>query len=334
MEMTNKLVKTNVEKKPREGFFSKPLFQQSIKSNWVLWLVLTLGSAAIFVIVNLVVGTHKLFNPVDMNAVQTYLTDEGIPFLGFLGGFDAFGFSLNRIQVMSNIDINAVLNDIIYKIAGVFLPMIYVMITANKLIASQVSDGSMAYVLSTPTSRKKVVRTQYSFLILSLIAMYLIIAICAFATAIIAFYIAPEPDINVGTVCLRTVLYCLGSFCGIFALAGVCFFASCWFNKSNQSIALGGGACVLAFLCCVLGLFGNKVFVAVGVGVQAMDFFNYLTIFTLIDTDAMSNFAKVTTGCYGVQNLNWVWESFVLVGIGAIFSIIGAVKFTKKDLPL
>ena len=48
----------------------------------------------------------------------------------------------------------------------------------------------------------------------------------------------------------------------------------------------------------------------------------------------MSNFAKAATGCIGVSNLNWGWESCVLLVIGAILSLIGSAKFIKKDLPL
>ena len=121
----------------------------------------------------------------------------------------------------------------------------------------------------------------------------------------------------------------------MFALTGVAFGASCWFNKSNQSIAIGGGACVLAFLCCILGLFGNKVFVSVGVGVQAMDVFNYLTIYTLIDTEGMGSFAKALNGVENVvMTFDWLWKLAILAGIGGVFATIGAIKFTKKDLPL
>jgi len=324
----------NNEKTKREGLISKPLLQQSIKSNLGLWLVLSLGSAAIFVIINLVVGTKKIFTNIDMQAVQLYVKDEGMSWLQILGLLDTMGFNLSRIQVMSNIDMNSVMNDLIYKIAGVLLPMIYVMITCNKLIAAQVSDGSMAYVLSTPTNRKKVVRTQYSFMVISLCLMYAIITVGAFSTGAIAFAIAPQAGINFGTFALRTVLYCFGSLVAMFALTGVCFFASTWFNKSNKSIALGGGACVLAFLCCILGLFGSKVFVSVGVGVEAMNVFNYLTIYTLVDTEGMGLFAKAVTGCQAVITYDWIWKLGILIVIGIVFAIIGSKKFVRKDLPL
>ena len=328
-------METEQKKTKKKEFFSKPLFQQSMKSNLALWLIMSIGSAGIFIIINLVVGTKTIFTNIDMDVVQTYVRDEGLNWLQILGLLETMGFSLARIQTMSQIDLNSVMNDLIYKIAGVLLPMIFVMITCNKLIAAQVSDGSMAYVLSTPTNRKKVVRTQYLFIVLSLVAMYLIITTGAYVSGAIAFFITKPTNINFGTFTLRTLLYCLGSFCAMFGLSGICFGASCWFNKSQNSVAVGGGACILAFLCCILGLFGNKVFVSVGVGVQAMNFFNYLTIYSLIDTESMSNFAKQITGVYGGSwSFNWMWELGILLVIGAVLAFVGGRKFTKKDLPL
>ena len=319
----------------RKEFISKPLFKQSLKSNFVLWLVLALGSAGIFIIINLVVGTRKIFTNIDMGAVQTYVADENLNWLVILGLLEQMGFSLSRIQTMSQIDLNSVLNDLVYKIAGVLLPMIYVMITCNKLVAAQVSDGSMAYILSTPTNRKTVIRTQYVFMLISLAAMYLIITTGAFSSGAVGYFVTKPEDINFGTFALRTVLYCSGSFCAMFGLTGVCFGASCWFNKSQNSIAVGGGACIMAFLCCILGLFGSKVFVSVGVGVEAMNIFNYLTIYSLIDTESMSNFAKFATNAYGGNlSLNWIWELGILLVLGAVLAYVGGHRFIRKDLPL
>ena len=321
--------------KKKSKFLSWPLMNQSIKANLILWLVLSIGSAAIFIVINLVVGTKAIFTNIDMDKVQTYVKDENLNWLQILGLLETMGFSLTRIQTMSQIDLNSVVNDLVYKITGVLLPMIYVMITCNKLIASQVNDGSMAYVLSTPTNRKTVVRTQYCFMILSLIAMYGVITLGAYLSGMIAYFITQPSNINFGTFTVRTLLYCFGSFCAMFGLTGICFGASCFFNKSAQSVAVGGGACILAFLCCIMGLFGNKVFVSVGVGVEAMNIFNYMTIYTLIDTDSMSSFAKALTGVYGgAWSFNWIWELAILLVGGAVLAFIGGHRFTKKDLPL
>ena len=324
-----------MEQAKKREFISKPLLKQSIKSNFMLWLIMALGSAGIFVVINLVVGTKQIFTNIDMSAVQTYVDTEGLSWLKILGLLEKMGFNLSRIQTMSQIDLNSVMNDLIYKITGVLLPMIYVMITCNKLVAAQVSDGSMAYILSTPTNRKTVVRTQYVFMTLSLVAMYIVITIGAYSTGAIAFAVAKPNDINFGTFTVRTLLYCFGSFAAMFGLTGVCFGASCWFSKAQNSTAVGGGACILAFLCCILGLFGNKVFVSVGIGVEAMNVFNFLTIYTLIDTESMSNFAKAVTHAYGgMMSFAWLWKIAILLIIGGVGAYIGGRRFVKKDLPL
>ena len=336
-------------RKKKETFIdklvSKPLFKQSIKANWVYWLVLTLGVAAIFIIINIVIGSKKIFTNIDIAVVSSYVRDEGLDWLKILGLLEAMGFKLSRIQVMSSVDLNSVVNDLVYRIAGVILPMIYVMGVSNKLISSQVSEGSMAYVLSTPTNRKKVVRTQFIFLVLSLICMYIIITASAVLSETIANALLTRnyPDVVVNPSelpyrLLRSMLYCGASFLAIFTLAGVCFGASCFFTKNSTSVAIGGGVCVISFIACILGLFGNKIFVAVGVGVESMNFFNYMSIFTLIDTESMANFVKGQLGYEGSiftpSCFNWIYECIAMLVGGALFSFIGMFRFKGKDLPL
>ena len=326
----------NVKEKRKIKFISKPLFKQSFKSLFGLWLAMTIGSAFIFIIINVAIGSKSLFTNVDMDAVSTYIKAEDLGWLQILGLLERMGFSLARIQVMSQIDLNSILNELIYKIAGVLLPMIYVMLCANKLIAAQVNDGSMAYILSTPTNRKTVIRTQYLFMLLSIFVMYIVIFVSAYSSEIIAHAIqkAQNPDKSSSWNPILTPLFCLGSFLAIFALGGIAFGASAFFNKSNYSIAVGGGACIISFLCCILGLFGNEVFVAVGIGVKPMAAFNYLSIFTLVDNSSMSAFAKAVSGLDAKISYDWIWELAILIAIGSVFAYVGARRFVKKDLPL
>ncbi|MBE6134113.1 MAG: hypothetical protein E7178_05545 [Erysipelotrichaceae bacterium] len=325
--------------KPHKHLISRPLFKQSFKANWLLWLVLTLGCAGIFIVINLVIGSKTIFTNINMSNVMTYVKDEDLNWLQVLGLLEKMGFSLSRIQVMSQIDINAILNDLIYKIAGVLLPMIYVMVVSNKLVANQVNDGSMAYVLSTPTNRKTVVRTQFVFLLASVTAMYVIITACALGSEAVAnaIKLANNPQATNIRLPLRSILYCLGSYTSILALGGICFGASCFFNKSSNSVVVGGGVCVVSFLGCILGLFGNKVFVAVGIGVDAMKIFDFFSMFTLVDTESMSNFAKAIAENDFVNYTaiyDWTWKMAITVVIFVLFSYIGGRYFTKKDLPL
>ena len=326
-----------VVNKRKKQFISKPLFVQSLKSLKLMWLTLTAGAALIFIIVNLAIGSKNIFTNIDMNAVSTYVNDEDIGWLKVLGLLESMGFSLSRIQAMSQLDLNSVLAELIYKISGVLLPMIYVIIASNKLVASQVNDGSMAYVLSTPTNRKTVVRTQYLFLIVSITAMYIIITGFSVASEGISTLIVKAGGNEVKWVPLRTFLFCLGSYAAMFALSGICFGASCFFTKYSHSLGAGGGISVISFICCILGLFGNDAFVAVGIGVKTMYIFNFLSLFYLIDTVSISGFcnatilktADLTPACF-----NWIWEIGILIVIGAVFAYIGARRFIKKDLPL
>ena len=327
---------TAIARTPKKGgILSLPLLKQSIQANWLLWLLLTIGSCTIFFVINVVVCSRNIFTNVDMNSVSTYVSEENLSWLQILGMLEQMGFSLTRIEVMSRIDLNSILSDLVYKIVGVLLPMIYVMVVSNGLIVNQVNSGSMAYVLSTPTSRRKVVFTSFFFLFASLVLMYVAITSIALLSEFIAGVMrvanGGERNMNV----LRTVLLCYSSFAALFAISGVCFGASAFFNKSNNSIALGGGVCVLSFICCILGLFGSQVFVSVGIGVSAMNIFNYLSIFTLIDTDAIGSFAKALNGNPDVSlSLAWLWKSGVLLAIGVVAAVVGSVHFLKKDLPL
>ena len=333
MTITNTATPTQGKKQGK--LFSLPLFKQTIKANWLLWLLLTLGSCAIFFTINVVVCSRNIFQNVDMNSVSVYVSQEGLSWLQILGMLEQMGFSLSRIEIMSRIDLNSILSDLVYKIVGVLLPMIYVMVTANNLIVNQVNSGSMAYVLSTPTSRKKVIFTSYLFLFASLFVMYAAITGTALLSEAIAglMRIAAGGERNMNA--LRTLLLCFSSFSALFAISGVCFGASTFFNKSRNAVAIGGGVCVICFICCIMGLFGNKVFVSVGIGVEAMNVFNYASLFTLIDTESVKEFAYAVYGNPDASmSFSWIWEVAVLWGIGIVFTVLGSIRFLKKDLPL
>ena len=92
------------------------------------------------------------------------------------------------------------------------------MMTANSLIASQVDRGSMAYLLSTPTKRSTVVRTQALYLITSLIMMFVIVTGVGLA-AIQIFQ--GNVDINISDFIMLNV----GLFLLMFATSGISFFS-------------------------------------------------------------------------------------------------------------
>lgn len=75
----------------------------------------------------------------------------------------------DAIEEIGKMDLYAlIVGSIFFKMAGLLLPIIYIIMVSNNLISGQVDSGSMAYVLSTSTKRKEVTFTQACYLIGSL----------------------------------------------------------------------------------------------------------------------------------------------------------------------
>lgn len=208
-----------------------------------------------------------------------------------------------------------IVGSIFYKLAGLLLPIIYMIMASNNLIAGQVDSGSMAYVLSTSTKRNTVVFTQAVYLIGSLLAMFALTT----ATGCVCLSIVTE---DVALTYGNLVLLNVGAFLVLFALSGLCFFTSCWFDRSKRSMAIGGGLSIFALVAAMLGLFGSPVIPSV-VRLDALNNFNYTTIITFFDVISIIDGTKT-----------FIWKFAILAVCGIIGYIVGSIRFTKKDLPL
>lgn len=209
-----------------------------------------------------------------------------------------------------------IVGSIFYKMAGLLLPIIYMIMVANNLIAGQVDSGSMAYVLSTSTKRKQVVFTQATFLVTSLLAMFT----CTTITSAICLSIVKTETITL--TYSELILLNVGAFVTMFALSGISFLASCWFNRSKYSMSIGGGLNMFFLVATMLGLFGSKVLPSV-VRLSALNFFNYTSLISLFDVISILD---GTTA--------FIWKFAILIVVGLICYIVGSIKFQKKDLPL
>lgn len=208
-----------------------------------------------------------------------------------------------------------IVGSIFYKLAGLLLPIIYMIMVSNNLIAGQVDSRSMAYVLSTSTKRSSVVFTQAVFLVGSLFAMFSLTTV----TGCICLALVQE---DVSLTYGNLVLLNLGAFLVLLALSGLCFFTSCWFDRSKRSMAIGGGLSIFALVAAMLGLFGSPVIPSV-VRLDSLNYFNYATIITLFDVISIMD---GTTA--------FVWKFVILAVLGLVGYVAGSVKFVKKDLPL
>ena len=87
-------------------------------------------------------------------------------------------------------------------------------------------------------------------------------------------------------------------------------------------MAIGGGLSIFALVAAMLGLFGSPVIPSV-VRLEALNYFNYATIISLFDVISI------------IEGTNaFVWKFVILGVVGLCGYIVGALRFTKKDLPL
>lgn len=208
-----------------------------------------------------------------------------------------------------------IVGSIFYKLAGLLLPIIYMIMASNNLISGQVDSGSMAYVLSTSTKRSTVVFTQGVYLIGSLFAMFSLTT----ATGCVCLSLVTE---EVELTYANLILLNVGAFLVLFALSGLCFFTSCVFDRSKRSMAIGGGLSIFALVAAMLGLFGSPVIPSV-VRLDALNNFNYATIISLFDVISIIEGTDV-----------FIWKFVVLGVAGLLGYVIGSIRFTRKDLPL
>lgn len=266
---------------------STPLLKQTIRSNWKMLLIFT-AVPCIFLAM-----TTAVFTAETMNAMSGLLASGALP----EAMTNLMGDRLNNLTLSGMLATN------FFEMMGVIFPMIYLIITGNKLIASQVDRGSMAYILSTPTTRNQVTQTQALYLVGSLVAMFGVIAGvgCIAANA----FQPGALDIKV------FLLMDLGSFLLAFAISGVCYSASCVFNLSKNSLAIGAGLPLTFFVCNLMAKMGD-----------GLANFKYFSLMTLFDTD------KILTGSGYAPKL------IALAVIGVTLYALGMVVFSRKDLPL
>ncbi len=208
---------------------------------------------------------------------------------------------------------------IFYGMMTTILPGIYVLVTANKLLASQVDRGSMAYVLSTPIKRSTVTFTQAFYLVNSLVLMFAIqtgahlivnnISPISFATLGLNMLKGDLTSKMIIQVNLSALMVCI-------ALAAVCFMFSGVFSSSKYAVGLSGAFTGVSILANMLAMFGS-------LGVEGLDKFKYLTICTFYDYQSVL-----------FSDSDWMVKMIFPIAIAVIAFGIGEIVFSKKDLPL
>ena len=144
------------------------------------------------------------------------------------------------------LDFGEMVNMIYYNMTAIILSGIYIMVSANKLIAVLVDRGSMAYVLSNPIKRSTVALTQLSYLIMTVFGSYTLTTIVHLISAAVK---------GTGDTAAHIIALNLGAFLTTLVIGGICFMASCLFNLSRHSLGVGGSVTAFSFICYFISMF-------------------------------------------------------------------------------
>lgn len=260
------------------------LYKREMKSSWKLLAIFTaiLTMYVVLIIVMYSPETLEMFRQFSatmpqMSAFNMDFTAESLTLLGYLTS-GLYGFIL------------------------IVFPMIFSIIRGNGLVARYVDRGSMASLLAAPVRRRTVAVTQMTVLITGIV--WLIVYATALEIITIAMHAPGQVDIAT-LLMLNAGLLSLHLFIG-----GVCFLASCIFDETRHSLAMGAGLPGLMYILQLLAQAGDKT-----------KAFKYITFFTLYDPDAI---AAGESGAMGGPLI-------LLVGAALLYAAAITV-FTRRDL--
>lgn len=256
--------------------FSKSLFKKTLKDNWKFWFWVTIGLAAMLMLLLAVANSFE----------------SGGRGPGGNGNGDGFAASMVFDQY--------------YTMFAMLLPMIYIVITGNKLIAAQVDKGSFAYLMSKPVKRNQVSLTQAIYFAGSIVAMFTVITIVG-----IIMISALGLDVEIGAFLLLNI----GIIIFHLAISGISYMASCIFNFSGKSLLVGAGIPVMFFVFNMLAGFSGLA--------EVMELFKYVSLNTLYSVTDIMNYSA-----------NMIWQFGILLVVAIACYTTGVIYFKKKDLPL
>lgn len=203
------------------------LFKTTLKKNWILLLIF------ISVLILYTLEMAVIYSPEDMEKLTSVLKMFPEELM------KAMGFS----DVVT--DLTSYLASWLYGMLMFAFPMIYCIILGNKLVAKTVDNGSMAYLLSTPNSRVKIIVTQGIYAILSVAVLFSTL----FGISVLICESKLPNLLDIGAYFKLNVTTMLVNM----AVMMITFFFSCLFNDSKYSLLFGAGIPITFLLMNMLG---------------------------------------------------------------------------------
>ena len=201
-------------------------------------------------------------------------------------------------------DLLGFIGNYLYGMIMLVFPMVFTIMTANRLVAWHTDRGSMACLLAAPVKRRTVVLSQITVLLTGLLILVVFAAGLGWILAEVSYLGQLDAGgyalLNLGVLCLQLFI------------AGLCFLCSCIFNDTRNSLALGAGISTLAYLLQMLASAG-----------KVLADLRYLTFFTLFNPE------KIAAGERGAMT-----GPLILLGGAIILFTAAVIVFQKKDLPV
>ncbi len=177
---------------------------------------------------------------------------------------------------------------------------------STQLMAKLVDQGSMAYLLSTPTTRGKVAFTQAAVMTTGLLLIMALTTIAGFIGK--AWFLGGEYEFHIDRyVQLNVMVFLL-----FFAVGGITFLVSTLANDEKKARGISGLIVFLFFSMDLLGKFSEQI-----------DWIRRATLFSLYDPGAIVR---------GGADLTW--PVVVLATVGVVTYGLSIVLFRRRDLPL
>lgn len=190
----------------------------------------------------------------------------------------------------------------LYGFIMILFPLIFEIIIVNKLVVSYIDKGSMAVLLSTPHSRKKIIFTQA----VSLAILVSLLLICVTTVGIASCQIMFPGELDVKKYILLNGSEILLQL----MMLGIIFLFACMCTDARYFYAFGAGIPLVFFLIQMLANMGGK-----------LEKLKYFTLYSLFPS------GRIVDGTQGCLIYNLVMASLSIAFMGT-----GIFYFTRRDL--
>ncbi len=192
----------------------------------------------------------------------------------------------------------------LYGFIMLLFPLIFTLVMVQKLLLGQIESGTLANLLATPNSRKKVICTQMVSLILGVALLILLVT----AVGVVSCEALFPGELDVG----KYLALNFSTFLLQASVAGIAFLAACFASGGRFYYLVGAGLPVLFFFIQMASNMGEK-----------LEGLRYATIYSLLPVEGILK-----------ENILFPVQNLALLGIAAVLFGLGAWQFCRRDLHL